>query len=149
LLIWPYLVSNAELDEIWQLASNGTEGVSAKRWHDAKTHSDIMTYGTQGSGMTDWDAYMSDKTKEERVAWVKTLNFGGTTDWAIDLAGYFEGPSQKGGSSNGGWSDFKADDLSCDLNDWPTSLEKLSDNIDSINGASVKGTAKAETQLHI
>ncbi|KAM5353884.1 hypothetical protein ACJ41O_000534 [Fusarium nematophilum] len=126
-------ISNAELDEIWQLASNGTEGVSAKRWHDAKTHSDIMTYGTQGNGMTDWAAYMSDKTKEERVAWVKTLNFGGTTDWAIDLAGYFEGPGQKGGSSNGGWSDFKADDLSCDSKDWPTSLEKLADNIDSIN----------------
>ncbi|KAM0350985.1 hypothetical protein ACHAPU_002763 [Fusarium lateritium] len=126
-------ISNAELDEIWQMAGDNAEGISAKRWHDAKTHSDIMTHGTRGNGMTDWVAYMSDKTKEERVAWVKMLNFGGATDWAMDFAGYFEGPSAKGGSSNGGWSDFKADDLSCDSNDWPTSLEKLANNIDSIN----------------
>lgn len=115
------------------MAGDGADGFSAKRWHDAKTHSDIMTYGTQGNGMTDWVAYMSDKTKEERVAWIKTLNFGGTTDWAIDLAGYFNGPSKIGGSSNGGWSDFKADDLTCNSENWPTSLEKLADNIDSVN----------------
>ncbi|OBS25972.1 hypothetical protein FPOA_06504 [Fusarium poae] len=127
-------ISNAELDEIWQMASEGVEGVVAKRWHDTKTHSDIMTYGTLGNGMTDWAAYMSDKTKEERVAWVKTLNFGGTTDWAIDLAGYFEGPSLKDGTSNGGWSDFKADDLTCDSNNWPSTLEKLAESVDSING---------------
>ncbi|KAF4964635.1 hypothetical protein FSARC_7461 [Fusarium sarcochroum] len=126
-------ISNAELHEIWQMFDEGAEGVSAKRWHDTSTHSDIMTYGTQGNGMTDWVAYMSDKTQEERVAWIKTLNFGGTTDWVIDLAGYFEGPSKKEGPSNGGWSDFKADDLSCDYQDWPTSLEKLADNVDSIN----------------
>ncbi|KAF5664957.1 killer toxin alpha beta [Fusarium heterosporum] len=126
-------ISNAELDEIWQMAGDNVEGISAKRWYDATTDSDIMTYGTQGNGMTDWVAYMSDKTKRERVLWIKLLNFGGTTDWAIDLAGYFEGPSTKGGSSNGGWSDFKADDLSCDSNSWPNTLEKLANNIDSIN----------------
>ncbi|EKJ71666.1 hypothetical protein FPSE_08112 [Fusarium pseudograminearum CS3096] len=126
-------ISNAELDEIWDMAGEGVEELSAKRWHDTKTHSDIMTYGTKGNGMTDWVAYMSDKTKEERIAWVKTLNFGGTTDWAIDLAGYFEGPSKKDGTSNGGWSDFKADDLTCDSKNWPSTLEKLANNVDSIN----------------
>ncbi|CAG1996158.1 unnamed protein product [Fusarium graminearum] len=126
-------ISNAEINEIWQLVGQRAEGVSAFRWHDEWTHSDIMIYGTQGNGNTDWVAYMTEKTKEERVSWIKRLNFGGTTDWAIDLAGNFEGPSKKGGSSNGGWSDFKADDLSCDSKDWPTSLEKLANSIDSIN----------------
>ncbi|GKU05305.1 unnamed protein product [Fusarium langsethiae] len=136
----PGYISNAELNEIWQLALEGAEGISAKRWHDIFTHSDIMTYGTQGNGNTDWVAFMSDQTKQERTAWVKSLNFGGTTDWAIDLAHRFEGPSKKGGSSNGGWSDFKADDLTCNSEDWPTSLEKLANNIDSIN-ANCRGMA--------
>ncbi|KZL68189.1 killer toxin alpha beta [Colletotrichum incanum] len=48
--------------------------------------------GTQGNGRTDWAAYMDDVTKANRVKWIKDLNFGGTTDWAIDLAGWFEGP---------------------------------------------------------
>ncbi|RGP66617.1 killer toxin alpha beta [Fusarium longipes] len=126
-------ISNAELDVIWQAASEGAEGYSAKRWHDTKTHSDIMTYGTQGNGMTDWVAYMSDETKKERVSWIKALNFGGTTDWAIDLAGVFEGPSTKEGWSNGGWSDFKSDDITCESADWPTSLKGLADNIDSVH----------------
>jgi len=134
------LVSNAELNEIWKLAGEGAEGVSAKRWHDIFTHSDIMTYGTEGNGNTDWVAFMSDRTKQERTAWIKSLNFGGTTDWAIDLARHFEGPSKKDGSSNGGWSDFKAEDLTCNSEDWPTSLEKLASSIDSIN-ANCRGMA--------
>jgi hypothetical protein len=73
----------------------------------------MMTYGTQGKGNTDWVAYMNYQTKLERTAWIKNLNFGGTTDWAIDLAHRFEGPSKKSNSSNGGWSDFKADDMTC------------------------------------
>ncbi|RGP63235.1 killer toxin alpha beta [Fusarium longipes] len=126
-------ISNAELEDIWQAAADGVEGVEAKQWLDAGTHSDIMTYGTQGNGMTDWVAFMSPKTKKERTAWVKALGFGGTSDWAIDLGGYFEGPSTKNGTNNGGWSDFKAPDLSCDSTNWPTTLDKLSESIESIN----------------
>lgn len=96
-----------------------------------------MTYGTQGNGMTDWVAYMSDKTKEERVSWIKNLNFGGTTDWAIDLAGWFNGPgsggSGYGSSGHEGFGDLVPDDVSCDSESWPTTLEDLADNIDSVS----------------
>jgi hypothetical protein len=35
----------------------------------------------------EWVAWMHDKTKSARVYWIKDLNFGGTTDWAVDLDG--------------------------------------------------------------
>ncbi|KAJ4250226.1 hypothetical protein NW762_012041 [Fusarium torreyae] len=124
-------ISNAELDEIYELANRDASGFSAKRWHDTKTHSDIMTYGTKGNGMTDWVAYMSDKTKEERVSWIKNLNFGGTADWAIDLAG--NGGSGYGSSGPEGFGDLVPDDVTCDSESWPTTLEDLADDIDSIN----------------
>ncbi|CAG1998794.1 unnamed protein product [Fusarium graminearum] len=128
-------ISNAELDEIYELAQEKTPGFSAKRWHDTKTHSDIMTYGTQGNGMTDWVAYMNDKTKEERVSWIKTLNFGGATDWAIDLADWFYGSGGSGYGPPGpeGFGDLEPDDLSCDPDSWPTTLEDLASGIESVN----------------
>ncbi|KAH7179066.1 uncharacterized protein B0J16DRAFT_273248 [Fusarium flagelliforme] len=128
-------IANAELDEIYELAQENTPGFSAKRWHDTKTHSDIMTYGTQGNGMTDWVAYMSDKTKEERVSWIKNLNFGGATDWAIDLADWFYGSvgSKNSSSGAGGFGDLEPDDVSCDSDSWPTTLEKLASGIESVN----------------
>jgi chitinase len=32
-----------------------------------------------------WVAYMDNFTKHSRTQWLKSLKFGGTTDWAVDL----------------------------------------------------------------
>jgi len=39
-----------------------------------------MTYGMQGTGMTDWVVYMTPKTKDRRIEWIRGSNFGGTAD---------------------------------------------------------------------
>ncbi|KAI1368185.1 hypothetical protein F5Y08DRAFT_347581 [Xylaria arbuscula] len=120
-------ISNAELDEIYSYAESGEEGYSAKQWYDKATDSDMMTYGTLGDGMTDWVAYMSDETKQRRTDWVKGLNFAGTTDWAIDLADWHDGPSD----IEGGWG-VEAENFECDSESWPTTLEDLESSIDSV-----------------
>ncbi|KAL7943679.1 hypothetical protein V8C42DRAFT_328167 [Trichoderma barbatum] len=67
-------ISQAELDEI-------SSGSSVKRWHDADSDSDLMTYGTNS-----WVSYMSEATKASRLAKYSGLNFGGSVEWAVDLA---------------------------------------------------------------
>lgn len=52
---------------------------SIKTWFDDESDSNIMTWNGN------WVAYMDDFTKYTRISWVKGLNFGGTTDWAVDL----------------------------------------------------------------
>ncbi|KAK2616770.1 hypothetical protein QQS21_000382 [Conoideocrella luteorostrata] len=79
--------------------------------------------GTIGKAMTDWVAYMEDATKKDRVEWIRSLNLGGTTDWAIDLANWHEGPQV-----DGGWS-VKTETVRCIPEDWPTTLEDLEKNI--------------------
>jgi hypothetical protein len=79
--------------------------------------------------MTDWVAYMSNSTKSSRTKWIKGLNFGGTADWAIDLAGWYAGPEAGSGQSNWG---LEADHLECDSSDWPSTLDDLSKKIDSL-----------------
>jgi hypothetical protein len=57
-------IPNAELAEIKENSRLNIEGFDAKWWYDKSTDSDIMTFGTQGNGMTDWVAHMSNETKE-------------------------------------------------------------------------------------
>ncbi|KAL9572597.1 hypothetical protein ACKAV7_003430 [Fusarium commune] len=68
-------ISNAELKALIHSHSGDVE-----KWHDAKTDSDYMIFDD-----TNWVAYMSEETKQGRTAKYKSLNFGGTSDWAIDL----------------------------------------------------------------
>ncbi|KAG7433883.1 Killer toxin subunits alpha/beta [Fusarium oxysporum f. sp. raphani] len=68
-------ISNAELEALIHSHSGDVE-----KWHDATTDSDYMIFDD-----TNWVAYMSEKTKQGRTAKYKSLNFGGTSDWAIDL----------------------------------------------------------------
>ncbi|KAH7080580.1 hypothetical protein BKA63DRAFT_591192 [Paraphoma chrysanthemicola] len=127
-------IANAELDEIFAYAEAKTDGFEAKRWYDSKTDSDIMTYGTQGNGMTDWVAYMSATTKSRRLSYYKDLNFGGTTDWAVDLGAWFNGPSDGENGDGSGWDVSSGDNLQCDSSSWPTNLEDLEKNINNIPG---------------
>ncbi|KAI8303228.1 Killer toxin subunits alpha/beta [Colletotrichum sp. SAR11_59] len=121
-------ISNAELDQIFTFAEEGEPGYEAKRWHDGPTNSDIMTYGTVGNGMTDWVAYMSDTTKSTRSDWIKGLNFGGTTDWAIDLLNFLGAPE----GQEGGFTVDGGENLECNSETWPTNLDDLEKNIDNV-----------------
>ncbi|KAI0538565.1 hypothetical protein GGR58DRAFT_512988 [Xylaria digitata] len=121
--------SGYKLNEIFSSARSGAGGYSAKAWYEKATDSNIMIYGTQGDGVTDWVAYMNDQTKRARAQWLKGLNFGGTTDWAIDLADWFDGPD--GSDGDGGWG-LEADNLECDPNSWPATLENLESSVDSV-----------------
>lgn len=69
---------------------------------------------------------MDDVTKVNCVKWIIDLNFGGTTDWPIDLAGWFEGPPVRGGLT------VEADNLECDSTKWPKTLEDLEKKIDEV-----------------
>lgn len=86
----------------------------------------MLLDGTYGQGMTDWVAYMDDETKTKRIDWIRDLNFGGTTDWAVDLDGWFRGPPVKGGYT------VESDDLSCDSDSWPNTLESLEADVGTV-----------------
>jgi GH18 family chitinase len=74
-------IAQAELEQFL-----GTPGTRA--WYDAASDSDMMQYGPGGDT---WAAYMSENTKASRTARYRAQNFGGTAEWAIDLAGFVEG----------------------------------------------------------
>ncbi|KAJ4318853.1 hypothetical protein N0V84_006667 [Fusarium piperis] len=76
-------ISNAEIDDLI-----GRRAKSVKKWVD-DSDSDILVYDD-----TEWVAYMTDSTKRKRISKYQGLNFGGVTDWAVDL--------QKFGRSEGG-----------------------------------------------
>ncbi|KAF7557169.1 hypothetical protein G7Z17_g955 [Cylindrodendrum hubeiense] len=82
-------LSNAEIGKIKSNATAGVAGTSATTWYDTLSDSDIMTFGTKGLGQTDWVAYLGATTKTKRIAWIKSLNFGGTIDWAVDLQKFY------------------------------------------------------------
>lgn len=77
-------ISDYEINEIIE------QGGAIKTWHDGPTNSDYLVY--EG---TEWVAYMNNETKTGRMLSYKFLNFGGTTDWAIDLQG--EGSGTRSG----------------------------------------------------
>lgn len=78
-------ISNAELLEI---KNGGSGGKYAKVNHryDSASDSNIMVYGEDGK--MDWVAYMDDGIKQRRTELYRNGNFGGTTDWAVDLANF-------------------------------------------------------------
>ncbi|KAH7041443.1 glycoside hydrolase superfamily, partial [Microdochium trichocladiopsis] len=67
-------ISDFEIGEIVD------KGGLIKTWYDDKTDSDYLVYEA-----TEWVAYMGNATKQRRMAQYKRMNFGGTSDWAIDL----------------------------------------------------------------
>ncbi|KAF7560273.1 hypothetical protein G7046_g3877 [Stylonectria norvegica] len=69
-------ISNAEIGDIISTSDAST----IQKWHDATTDSDYLIYDN-----TEWVAYMGKDTKASRTAKYKSFNFGGTSDWAIDL----------------------------------------------------------------
>jgi GH18 family chitinase len=68
-------ISNAEINMIIGVNNSGLNQFS-----DAESDSDILVFNAN-----QWVAYMTDQRKASRVARYKSLNFGGTSDWAVDL----------------------------------------------------------------
>ena len=124
----PGYISNAEIRDI---IDDGQWTV--KTSYDTLSDSNILIYGTGNA--FDWVAYMDGDVKSKRIDWVKSLNFAGTTDWAIDLENYTgDGPGDSGDSS---MVSLDADvnylwKLGCDDSMNANDLQKLLDNIDNI-----------------
>lgn len=119
-------ISNAELDQISRNADLDIPGYAVKKWYDKDSDSDIMVYGTHGE-ITTWAAYMSDETKADRTDWIEGLDLGGTTDWAIDLADWYDGPS---GDDDEVFENLP--NMECDSSLSPDNLTDHEANIDSI-----------------
>lgn len=67
-------ISNAEINSI--IAFNP----SASKLYDVNSDSNILVYDT-----TQYINYMNDSVKANRIALYQALNFGGYSDWAVDL----------------------------------------------------------------
>jgi chitinase len=72
-------LSNAEINNI--IARNG----NVQQFKDTATDSNILVYNS-----VQWVAYMDDNTKSNRIAQYRGWNFGGATDWAVDLQSFSE-----------------------------------------------------------
>ena len=99
----PGYISNAEIDSI--LAGNGTilsgDGVilnvvgNVTTYLDANSYSNIVVYDD-----TQWIGYMDDDNKAVRELLYQDLNFGGVTDWALDLQIYGTNLSEEDGGGS-------------------------------------------------
>ncbi|EAU33975.1 conserved hypothetical protein [Aspergillus terreus NIH2624] len=123
-------ISNAELMLLSDNALLGYDGYHARSWHDDDSDSDIMVYGEDEHAHS-WVAYMSEDTKAGRIEWVKGLNFGGVSDWAIDLGDWYDGVDPDDHSSSALLAGGRTFD-GCPSNNWPDTLDELNDNLDKI-----------------
>ena len=117
-------ISEAEIRQIKNIYDS--LGGEYYEYYDERSDSDIMVYDG-----TEWVAYMDEETKARRVQKYKDLNFGGVSDWAVDL--------QKEGKANSeGGLDIEALDLSgkCELKDYD-SLDDVINNADKSDGECV------------
>ncbi|KAK4454184.1 killer toxin subunits alpha beta [Podospora aff. communis PSN243] len=115
-------LADAEIRQTKKIAA--ANGYEFYEYYDEKSDSDILVYDN-----VEWVAYMDHETKERRVEWYKSLNFGGVSDWAVDL-------QRDASTSTGGAIEGLADlDLSrnCNLDKHYTSLDDLLKDKDSID----------------
>jgi chitinase len=80
-------IANAEISKI-------IDGGGARTYYDTDSDSDILVYGS------DWVTYMTETTKARRTDLYKSVNFGVTTYWAVDLAALV--PESGDGDGGGG-----------------------------------------------
>ena len=109
-------ISNAELGLL------SAQKPTPRRWKDNKSDSDMMVYG-EGN----WVAFMDELTRKDRMSYYSGLNFGGITDWALDLREW----SGDDGSPNGDdeFPDNLPDPPSCD------NTYKTLDDLDAAAGS--------------
>ncbi|KAJ5256981.1 CAZyme family GH18 [Penicillium angulare] len=115
-------ISNAELNDMI-----GVPQYQVRSWYDKESDSDMMVFGYDGA-VTTWVAYMSHETKMNRIEWILSLNFGGATDWAIDLEDWHEGIDP---DSQDAVDLDAAIPPSCPSNHWPGNLDDLEVMVDN------------------
>lgn len=95
-------ISNAEINE---LIVNG----QATAWYDDGSNSDMAVWNTT------WVAYQSIATRSSRTSFYKSLNFGGTIDWAVDLLEFTgdDGDEIDPDQDDSGDGSLPVPDLSC------------------------------------
>ncbi|KAM0335266.1 hypothetical protein ACHAQA_000310 [Verticillium albo-atrum] len=109
-------ISSAEIREIlWN-----KNVLDAREWHDDDSDSDIVVYRDR-----EWVAWMNDKTKSSRIDLYKGLNFGGVSDWAVDLDKDY---GERGIGDGNGDSDSLSGGKNCPLSKTYTDLDALADD---------------------
>ncbi|KAE8404906.1 hypothetical protein BDV37DRAFT_293585 [Aspergillus pseudonomiae] len=122
-------ISNAELNDIINHPGNYS---IVKSYIDKDSDSNILMYGNPGA--VDWAAYMDGDLKANRVNWIKGLNFGGSSDWAIDLQNYSNNENGDDSEDEDGADDESGDDtLTCLPDQNPGTLDGLADKADSLD----------------
>ncbi|OAQ63718.2 chitinase [Pochonia chlamydosporia 170] len=89
-------IADAEIKEILKDSSRVNQN-----YLDGPSNSNILVYDD-----TQWVSYMSPEVLSTRTQIYKSLNMGGTTNWAIDLEDYNDVPNESGTSN---WVTFKED----------------------------------------
>ncbi|OAA36492.1 chitinase [Metarhizium rileyi] len=87
-------IADAEIKEIIQDQSRVNQN-----YVDGPSHSNILVYDN-----TQWVSYMSPEVLSLRTQLYRSLNMGGTTNWAIDLETFHDIPKDSGAPS---WAIFK------------------------------------------
>lgn len=80
------------------------------------TRSDVQQYSDEDGDIlvyngVQWVSWMSRGLYDERVNWVQGLNFGGTSDWAIDLDADYDVGDGPGDGDNGSGPVFVSPDI--------------------------------------
>jgi len=73
-------IADAEIQDI--IARNS----GVKKWYDKASRSNILVYND-----VQWVSFMDAANKADRTKYYKGLNFGGITDWAVDLQTFLPG----------------------------------------------------------
>jgi chitinase len=121
-------IANAEIHDI---IKNGSFSI-VNSYIDTDSDSNILIYGD--SGKVDWVAYMDGDLKANRINWIKGLNFGGSSDWAIDLQDYSKYENGDDTEDDSEFDDESGDeDLYCSADQNPGSLDGLADKADSLD----------------
>lgn len=130
-------ISNTEITEI--INNHGNYSI-VKTYIDGSSASNILEYGNNGA--VDWVAYMDGDLKAERIKWIQTLNFAGSSDWAIDIE-TFATEDTGGDTDNSGEPLYDDDDTEEDDGagagygcldvDNPGTLEGIADVIDNFD----------------
>ncbi len=89
-------IANAEILELQRMAAEMGDDGSIQTWHETPTHSDMMTWDGN------WVAYLTPSSKAQRIQFYAALNFGGISDWAVDLEQFHAPP---GSPDDGGDDD--------------------------------------------
>lgn len=127
-------ISNRELADI--IKDHGNYSIY-KSYTDKTSDSNILMYGEPGA--VDWVAYMGKDLKADRIDWIKGLNFGGSSDWAIDLINYSENENVDDSDLvDHGDDESGDDDLTCPSDKNPGNLDDLANQADSLDEGCVQ-----------